>query len=187
MGLIEREVKAYECPSCGSLTRHEEVQCCGESRELVDTSVEYEPPEAEPVVKTVFGISSTELVICNALMAEGDATIDDLTSQVSRDRSAIQRHINHLTELGIVAKKSRVLDEGGRIHVYSSVPVDEIYRTLHLGVYAWLNDAEDLLDELTREKLEAMAEQADEIKGDGLESNSLGELRNSLFERLLKR
>lgn len=187
MGLTKRDVEVYECPSCGSITRQEEVSCCGEPMEMVNMTVRYNQPELEQVAKAVFDISSTELVVCKALMAEGEATIDDLTTQVPRDRSAIQRHINHLVELGVVEKKSQVLKEGGRVHVYSSAPVEEIYRAFRLGLYMWLDDAEDLLDELSQGKLEAMVEQADGEIANEPESSSAEEIESSLFKRLLGR
>lgn len=183
MELIERDVDAYECSSCGRLARGPGVTCCGESMEAVETNVTYDAPEPMQVTKAVFGISSTELALCKVLMAEEQATVGDLAAEISRDKSVAMRHLDHLVELGVVEKESRVRREGGRENVYSSVPLDEIHRSFRLGLLAWLDDAEELLDELSREKLQTMIEQADSDP----DEDSVREGRNSLFELLLER
>ncbi|WP_435178762.1 helix-turn-helix domain-containing protein [Halorussus sp. AFM4] len=161
MGLTERNVEVYECPSCGSLERHEEGTCCGESLRPVDTTIPYEPPEVESVVKEVFDLSSTDLSICSALMSEGEATVKELADQLSLDRSTVSRHLDHMVQVGIVTKEPRILEEGGQINLYAPAPIEEIHRTLQLGLYAWLDDAEDVLYELHQERLERMVKEAE--------------------------
>lgn len=113
------------------------------------------------MAKAVFGIASTELEICEVRMAEGEATIPQLSEQLPHDRSTILRHLNHLVKLGMATKRSDVQENGGRINVYSFVPPDEIGQNLRLGLYMWAQEAMELADELTQAKIEAMAEQTD--------------------------
>ena len=161
MALTEQDVEAYKCPVCGSLARHENVPCCGESREPVDDVVLYDQPEIEAVIKTVFDLSSTDLAICRVLMAQDEATAKDLAAELSLDRTTINRRLNHLVDLGVVEKQPQILKQGGQINVYSNVPLDEVHRRLQLGLYRWLADAEEVLDELHQEKLKLLVQEAE--------------------------
>lgn len=179
MGLSERDVEAYECPSCGGLERHEKGTCCGESLEPVSTSVPYEPPGVESVVKEVFDLSSTDLSICSVLMSEGEATVEELADQLSLDRSTVSRHLDHMVQVGIVTKEPRILEEGGQVNLYSPAPVKDVHRTFQLGLYAWLDDAEDVLDELHQERLERMVKEAEVDEADKRDSDA--DTENSSF------
>lgn len=174
MPLVERELDAYECPTCGQIWLREEEMCCGEPLDTVDATAVFEPPELKAVTTTVFGMGTTEIAVCVALMTVGDATVNELTTQFSHARSTTQRHLAHLVELGVVEKQSQVLLEGGRANVYSIRSADEIYHQLRLNLYAWLAAAEDQLEELNREKFEAMAERTDGETADESESHSEG-------------
>lgn len=187
MGLTEQDVELYECPSCGRLGRQKGAICCGEPREPVDATVTYKPPEAEAVVKEVFDHSSTDLAICSVLMAEDEATIKALATQLSLNRSTITRRLNHLLELGVVEKEVRNLREGGQVNVYATVPIDDIHRTFQLGLYTWLNDAEELLDELHQERLERMIENADVEVADESDTGADRGESDSVISRLFHR
>lgn len=164
MTLEERPIDVYECPSCGDLWFQGDESCCEHPMEEVDVPAVFEPPSVEDLVREVFDISSTELAICRMLMAEEEATIRELAKELSRDRSVVQRHVTHLAELGLIETRSRALQDGGRVNVYASRPADELRRRLQLGLVAWMTEAETRLEELNREKVEAMvagAEPAD--------------------------
>lgn len=187
MGLTERDLELYECSSCGGLGRQKGVTCCGEPRESVDATVTYKPPEVEAVVKEVFDHSSTDLAICSVLMAEDEATIKALATQLSLNRSTITRRLNHLLELGVVEKEVRNLREGGQVNVYSTAPIEDIHRTFQLGLYTWLDDAEELLDELHQERLERMMEDADVEATDESDTAADGDESDSVISRLFHR
>lgn len=199
MSLVEREVELYECPSCNRRKLDGEATCCGRPMETIETTVAFKPPELEQMVKQVFGIASTELAICEVLMAEGEATISELSKQIPHDRSTISRHLNHLVSLDMVTKRSKNLNGGGRAHVYSFVSPDEIRQNLHLGIYMWSKEARELADELTQAKIEAMVEQSGEATsgsnaetttqkpraaGDNKSESDNGEQGNSVIDRL---
>lgn len=130
--------------------------------QTVDVAIPFESPEPESVVGEVFGISETELDVCRRLMAAGEATVNELASDLDYDRSVITRHLNHLVDLGVVEKEPRDLSGGGRKYVYTPISVERMRRRLILGLHAWLADAMAGVDELNREKIEAMAERAQE-------------------------
>lgn len=161
MASTEQTVTAYECSSCRRKAFQKEEYCCGTEMKAIDTTTVFESAEIEQVVQEVFKISSTELAICHTIMATDETTIKELSRQIECDRSVINRHLNHLTELGLVEKRSESLPEGGRVNVYSPCAIDDIRQQFRLGLYAWMAEATDLIDELSQEKIRAMAEQAD--------------------------
>lgn len=166
MASSEPELSLYECRSCDEYRLgYGETICCGEPMDEFDDTVPIEPPDEEQLMRTVFDISETELEVCRHLMAEGEATIRELTETVDRDRSVITRHLNDLVELGVLEKHSRVLSEGGRINFYSHRSVDAIRRQFKLGLYTWMIEAVDVIDDFSEEKLELM------VQGDGSETD----------------
>lgn len=104
--------------------------------DIIDMSIPTESPDAEEIMRDVFDVSPTELEVCRQVMAAGETTIDELVETVDRDRSVISRHLNHLVDLGVVEKQSRVLQEGGRINVYSPCSEEVVRRQLTIGLYA---------------------------------------------------
>lgn len=162
------DLNVFECRSCGAFrVAYTETTCCDESMEAVHNPVPCETPELEHVMNEVFGMSPTELEICRRLMAEGEATIEELADGVDRDRSVVWRHLSHLHDLGLVKKEPRLLSEGGRVDVYSPVSEETVRRQLKLGLYVWLTHAVDVVETVNREKIDAMAraQRADDDEG----------------------
>lgn len=162
MASPEHELAVHKCQSCGEYRlQSTETTCCGATMTEVDGTVPIKVPDEERLMQTVFGISETELEVCRHLMAEPEVTVEELATAVDRDRSVVTRHLNDLVELGIVEKQSRVLSEGGRINVYAHRSVDAVRRQFKLGLYTWMVDAVDVIDDLSEEKIEMMAGRGD--------------------------
>lgn len=162
MAPVERDVEIYQCPSCGQVKKDSEPTCCERQMETIETAVVFESPEVEEIARQVFGATSTELEICDVLMAEGEASISTLTEYFSCNRSTISRHLNHLVERGVVTKRSEELKDGGRVHVYSCIPADELRQKLEIGFYMWADEAMKKIDEQMQSKIEA-AGQTDRV------------------------
>lgn len=154
MATVKREVGIYHCPSCGEIEPDRETTCCGEEMEEIKTTAVFEPPEVEEVAKQVFGAPAMELEICDVLMAQGEASVSTLTEQFAYDRSTIYRHLDHLVERGMVTKRSEQLTEGGRVHVYSCVPPDEMRRKLTASLYLWEQKVIEKMDDRMQTKIE---------------------------------
>lgn len=160
------ELDIYECATCGDLRLSDgDATCCGGPMGPVETTVPTESPDVEELMRDVFDISPTELEVCRQVMAAGETTIGELVESIDRDRSVVSRHLNHLVDLGVVEKRSRVLAEGGRIGVYSPRSEDVVRRQLKLGLYAWCLDAIDILEEVNEEKIAMMAERGEAEDG----------------------
>ena len=159
MASSDVELSVYRCESCDDYQLGTaEMTCCGESMTEVDDTVPIESPDEGTLMRTVFDISETELEVCRCLMAEPEITVNELTEMVDRDRSVVTRHLNHLVDLGIVEKRSRVLSDGGRVNVYSHRSVDAVRRQFKLGLYAWMTEAVDVIDDLSEEKVSLLVQ-----------------------------
>lgn len=201
MTTVPRDVELYQCPSCSRIEPAREPVCCGEPMESIEITIAFKSPGVEELAQQVFGASALELEICDVLMAEGEASVSELTEHFSRNRSTVFRHLNRLVERGIVIKQSKKLKEGGQAHVYSCVPPNEIRRKLEIGLYMWAQEAMEKIDERMQAKIE-MAEKRDGTMTNGpniepaattrAESNNEAESkaveqRDSLIERLFDR
>ncbi|QRV14268.1 MarR family transcriptional regulator [Haloterrigena salifodinae] len=153
------ELAVYRCESCGDYQLGSAAMtCCDESMTEIDDTVPIETPDEKRLMRTVFGISETELEICRCLMAEPEITVNELASMVDRDRSVVTRHLTDLVEFGIVEKQSRVLSDGGRVNVYSHRSVDAVRRQFKLGLYTWMIEAVDVIDDLSEEKVSLLVQ-----------------------------
>ncbi|WP_135825332.1 helix-turn-helix domain-containing protein [Halorussus ruber] len=153
----------YECDDCGSVEFEERdsadasgSSCCGGTMQRVEaTPVEH--PDLAVVLREVFGISETGLKVCLCLMEDGESTAADIGERLDIDRSTVGRQLNHLTNIGVLDKRQRLLKGGGYVNVYSPVPVEEVRKRLTVGLYAWMEEALDIVAHVNREKLDALA------------------------------
>lgn len=122
-------------------------------------------PSLDDLLRTVYGMSSTELEICLCVMEGGDVTVQELADQVGYDRSVVTRHLNHLVELGVVERRRQLLERGGHVYAYTPVAPEAVRRRLGWGFLDWTRAAAGLIDELSREKVEAIVESgADDVQ-----------------------
>lgn len=157
----------YECDECDSVTFGDaESTCCGESMTTVEAE-SVKPPDLGIVLRDVFGISETGLHVCLCLMEEGESTAGEIADKLDIDRSTVTRQLNHVTEVGVLDKRQRLLEAGGYVNVYSPVPVEEVRERLVAGLFAWTGEALELVEHVNREKLDALA-RAD---GEGVEGS----------------
>ncbi|GAB3668419.1 helix-turn-helix domain-containing protein [Halopiger thermotolerans] len=151
------ELAVYTCRSCGeSRLASAAPTCCDEPMAEVDDAVPINSPDEAHLMRAVFDISETELEVCRQLMSEGELTVNELTDLVDRDRSVVTRHLNHLVDLGMVEKRSRVLSDGGRVNVYSHRSAEAVRRQFTIGLAAWMNEATAVIDDLSEDKIERL-------------------------------
>jgi predicted transcriptional regulator len=134
-------------------------------------AVEAEParsPDFSDLLRQMFGISEVELRICLVLMEVPDVTATEVAATVDVDESTARRQLKHLVELGLVEREEKLRRKGGFAYVYTPVPPDEQRQRLKIELYAWVEDALGVVEDIEREKLEAAAR---ETSGDGDSSN----------------
>lgn len=155
-----RPFEVTECESCGAIAvaQPHASACEAEMQPVRARNEGVRAPDLETLVTAVFGMSPTELEVCICVMREGETTTSGLAETLGYDRSVISRHLNHLTDLGVLEKRRLIRKTGGHVYVYSPVDLEDIQRHFKLGLFTWLTDAIDLIEELNREKVEAIAE-----------------------------
>lgn len=114
-------------------------------------------PTLAELLRTVFGMSETELEICLCVMEGGDLTAAELADRVGYDRSVVSRHLNHLAELGVIDKQRRLLKQGGHTYVYRPVAPETVRKRLTEAFVAWVGEGTERLRTLRREKVESIA------------------------------
>lgn len=157
MGTPDTEREVYECQHCGNVTLGDPAS---NSSEANLTSIEETPvkrPELAVVLREVFGISETGINVCICLMEEGESTAGTLAERLDIDRSTVGRQLNHLTDIGLLEKRQRLLKDGGYVYVYSPVDVEQVRQRLTVGLYAWFGEALELVENINREKVKALA------------------------------
>jgi predicted transcriptional regulator len=126
--------------------------------EDTDVATPIEEPDLETLLRTVFGMSATELEICLCVMESGEVTVQELADAVDYDRSVVTRHLNHLADLDVIEKRRQLLKSGGHVYVYTPVDPDAIRTRFRHLFLQWVEDAAGALAELRREKVESVVE-----------------------------
>ena len=157
----EEPLVVDECPRCGSVRVSDGASSSEEDETRSVPTDHYSSPTVESVFREVFGIAGPKPAICRAVMVEDETTAEALARRLDRNRSSINRHLNHLVSLGVLNKEPQTLPEGGRVFVYTHIPMDDLQHRFRLGLYGWFAEAVALVEELDREKLEAMVEADD--------------------------
>lgn len=157
MGTPDVDRVVYECQHCGNVSLGNPASSSSGEEVTAEAGAPVRQPELAVVLREVFGISETGLTICICLVEAREATAGDLAERLDLDRSTASRQLNHLTDLGLLEKRQRLLSDGGYVNVFSPVAVEEVRRRLTVGLHAWLDDALELVENVDREKMNALA------------------------------
>jgi predicted transcriptional regulator len=154
----DEALEPRRCESCETLAFGTgDVHCCDGQMTSVDNVDSVPEPTLEELLRTVFGMSESELEICLCVMEGGDLTAQELADQINYDRSVISRHLNHLADLGVVDKQRRIIKQGGYTYVYQPVSPEVVRERLTAAFASWVRDATEELQDLRREKVESIA------------------------------
>jgi len=74
-------------------------------------------------------------------------TIDEIASEIDRERSTSYRSIQRLLDSGLVEKQQRNYEHGGYYHVYRPVGSDEITEEMQQMLNAWYAKMGQLLQQ----------------------------------------
>ena len=155
MDLPEGNVEAFECETCGNVGLGDGgMTCCDATMSSVEVDPAVEDPSLGDLLRTVFDMSDAALDICLCVMEGGEQTTQELADRTDYDRSVAARHLNHLAELGVLAKRRRLLKEGGHIYVYAPRSAETVRREFKRQFLVWLEGAASRLGEVRREKVE---------------------------------
>lgn len=153
----DKQHEMYKCQHCGNVTFNNSAGTSDDEKLTSPEMSSVKSPELAIVLRDVFGISETGIKICIDLMEQQESTAGDLAERLDLDRSTVNRQLNHLTDIGILEKRERLLSDGGYVHVYSPVDIAEVRQRLTAGLHAWVGDALELIEDINREKVKALA------------------------------
>jgi predicted transcriptional regulator len=160
MRSFDESTAVFECDRCGNVGLGDGgIRCCGEPMSSVDTAGDaVATPTLDDLLGTVFDMSDTALELCLCVMESGELTVRELAERTGYNRSVVTRHLNHLVDLDVLDRRRRLLDGGGEVYVYTPVAPEAIRRSFKRLFLAWVVDSARLLDDLRREKVEALVE-----------------------------
>lgn len=165
-------VAVYRCEGCDGLMMVSEESagksCCGDGMVRVSqNSIETEinNPEADGVLRDMFGLGETSLNVCFCVIENEGATVSEVADEMGIDRSAVSRHMKRLVETGILRREERNLKQGGVVHIYAHEDPEVVKERLAVGAFLWTAEVIKLINELNDEKMEAMMdEEADVVE-----------------------
>ncbi|MFB6299403.1 MAG: ArsR family transcriptional regulator [Halobacteriales archaeon] len=164
MSTVDDPMNVFECSTCGNIgLGSREITCCEEPMQAVsEDDLVIDSPTLKQLLRSVFDISETELTVCLCVMEAGETTVKELAEEIGYDRSVISRHLNDLVELDVLYKQRRLLDQGGQVYVYTPADPETVRRSFRRQFLAWVREGAVLIDELRREKIEAIVESDEE-------------------------
>ncbi|MFC7075110.1 helix-turn-helix domain-containing protein [Haloarcula halophila] len=104
-------------------------------------------PTLEEVMACVFGVQEHEVRTYRALRSAPDSTVEELASDLDRDRSNVNRSLSTLREKGLASRERRLLDSGGHIYQYTATPLPEARELMHETLEQWTAAVHDRIDE----------------------------------------
>jgi len=161
--------RLVECDACGNVGLGTgEIRCCESPMRTASSPANTDDgpgegvpdPDLEELLRVVYGMSAAELDVCLCVMEGGTLTVAELTERVDYDRSVVARHLNHLATLGVVEKRRQILDRGGDVYVYTPESAATVRRRFRESFLRWAAAAAVRIDDLSREKVEGIAESA---------------------------
>lgn len=94
--------------------------------------------ECESLLECLYDLNDLDRQCFRVLAAAGSAlTVDELASNVDRERSTVYRSVQRLLQLGLVQKDQVNYDRGGYYHVYRITEPDEIADEMQTKLNDW--------------------------------------------------
>lgn len=109
--------------------------------DAADPATLVDRPSLVSVMETLFGLTTADVETLVAISTGSGVTMETIAESVGRDRSYISRSVRQLCELGLIARRRRILPSGGQFFEHYSRPEDELERTLVDAVEQWSEEA----------------------------------------------
>jgi predicted transcriptional regulator len=106
-----------------------------------------EEPVLVEVMRCVFGIQEHEARTYETLRTNPGSTVEELATELDRDRSNVNRSLSTLREKGLASRERRLLDGGGHVYQYSPTPLEEARELMHDTLDAWADYVHERIDE----------------------------------------
>ncbi|MFW6458489.1 MAG: helix-turn-helix domain-containing protein [Halodesulfurarchaeum sp.] len=94
--------------------------------------------ECESLLECLYDLNDLDRQCFRVLADEGaPRTVDELATDVDRERSTVYRSVQRLLQLGLVQKEQVNYDRGGYYHVYRITDPDEIADEMQTKLNDW--------------------------------------------------
>ena len=91
--------------------------------------------------------SNTQASTYEVLQQHPSSTVEELASELDRDRSNVNRSLSTLREKGLAERTRRLLDGGGHVYQYTPTPVEETREMMHETLEEWSAYVHDRIDD----------------------------------------
>ncbi|WP_440988456.1 helix-turn-helix domain-containing protein [Haloarchaeobius baliensis] len=108
--------------------------------------LEQPEPGFRQVMSCVFGIHEHETRTYLLLLDQPGSTVEELATQLERDRSNVNRSLSTLLERGLVERERRLLDSGGYVYQYTGVELPEAKEMLHTALDEWTEHVHGVIE-----------------------------------------
>ena len=104
-------------------------------------------PDLAEVMACVFGVQTHEVRTYRTLLSTPGSTVEELATELDRDRSNVNRSLSTLREKGLAERERRLLDGGGHVYQYTATPLEEARELMHEALDQWAAAVHDSIDE----------------------------------------
>jgi predicted transcriptional regulator len=108
--------------------------------------VQTEDPDFEYVMECVFEVPEHASQAYLVLLDKPGSTVKELTQELERDRSNVNRSLMILLERGLAKRERRLLEAGGSVYQYMATPLPEAKGLLHGALDQWVDTVHDSID-----------------------------------------
>ncbi len=98
------------------------------------------------LLSCLYGLKPIELEVFYELARTGQATVDEVSEAVERDRTTTHRCLSKIVSAGLAYKQVRGLKDGGYYHVYAAVDAPRIREQAELRVKEVVEGLQRLVD-----------------------------------------
>jgi predicted transcriptional regulator len=78
------------------------------------------------LLSCLYGLKPMELQVFYELVRRGSASVDEVSSEVGRDRTTVHRSLSKLVTAGLAYRRSASLKDGGYRYVYAAVEASRV-------------------------------------------------------------
>jgi predicted transcriptional regulator len=110
-----------------------------------------EEPSLDEVLACVFDVREHEVRTYHALLDHPDSTVEELATELDRDRSNVNRSLSTLREKGLASRGRRLLDGGGHVYEYQPTSREEARELMHETLSEWADYVHARIDEFATE------------------------------------
>lgn len=104
-------------------------------------------PSFEEVLACVFDLQPHEVRTYEVLLDHPSSTVEELASELDRDRSNVNRSLTTLREKELAERTRRLLDSGGHVYQYTATDIEATRELMHDTLDAWASYVHGRIDE----------------------------------------